>query len=604
MSGLPGPEPPQKPLGAQFNPQILQVMRYISSINLNPDKKELLLRQMLGNQQTAVPTPVQMPGAPLVQIQNPIIPPKPNKISNPQIQKDIPKTSPITSEPTLNINSNDSADDAVCSLINFNSFQKQKNKVLYELSGVGYIDKSKLRRNSSFEQGHFVYEQEDFDQSTYFSYFFDDEPTHRVDKSKLKTMDPSIRTMQNWKSGCKSYLIDPDPRPFKSPRNDFTDYVCNTNYKSACLGDEGQTAYPPRDNAPIEAQAPQLEMNVMTDELTIDHLKLLAAMNDAAKKYIRGQLPNEVIENLAETRNEYKRNLHQAMGDTSFVYRPLISPQTTSFDQLDFPSISLHDFAYYSYLTYILELNGPILPKNQLSISIGLAKLIPLIREAVKRQDLEFHLVCPNSCLAFLYYVSQLFTTLSNLEDYPRVIPLHASFDVFKRFCHDSHMIITTRELKMFLEWIELGGSISHPIYQARNASLGMIIHKEEYFQIATEWLSQKLSEEVLIQRALSISQGKSLFGVNFMVDEVDNVLIIVTPINQWQRRQPPKIIPSFFPFSDNYWPEGDPGEPNPSRALIHESSNLEFKLTDGKEMLKFKPGTSWFMFNLAQQMN
>ena len=88
------------------------------------------------------------------------------------------------------------------------------------------------------------------------------------------------------------------------------------------------------------------------------------------------------------------------------------------------------------------------------------------------------------------------------------------------------------------------------------------------------------------------------------MVDEVDNVLIIVTPINQWQRRQPPKIIPSFFPFSDNYWPEGDPGEPNPSRALIHESSNLEFKLTDGKEMLKFKPGTSWFMFSLAQQMN
>lgn len=583
-------------------PEYRAIFNNIQKANISQQQKEILWKNFLnqtelGNQITNAEA--VLPDQTTRKQKNSQTVPK---INPPKSENQQNKSAHKQIEVGLRINKDDDADTMICSILSQTAADIRQKKLVYGLSGLQYKYKGKHSRSSQLEQGHFQYLPETSNSSSFVDYFLDLEPNHRVDRSRLKYMDPSIRPFQDWEPEGKSYLIDPNPIDFNKDHSAINDFLCNTNYKSFCVGDEGGTAYPPKENCPVEAQSPQLEMNIILDELSIDHLKLLKTMNNVSSKFARGFLAKEELENIADTRNDYKRNILLAMGDYSFLYRPSVSPQTTRFDNFDFEPIPLHDVAYFSYLTYILELNGPILPRNQLSISVGLAQLIPLLSEAAKNQSVEFHLVCTNSCLAFLYYTAELFTALANLEDLPSIIPIHASFEVFKKSGLPSQFIINPKELKNFLEWIELGGSISAPIYQARNAAMAMTVHKEEYFKIATEWLKQNLEESVLINRAMSVCEGKLLYTVNLMLDEADNILILVNPLEKMKKRFLPKILPQFFPFNDHYMPKGEPGEPTPKRAIIHEKCDLEFKLKDGDDILQFKPGSTWFMFNLNQQ--
>jgi hypothetical protein len=202
----------------------------------------------------------------------------------------------------------------------------------------------------------------------------------------------------------------------------------------------------------------QLNLSVNIDELGIDLLRAeLFEQKKAATKWSIA----DVLE-MANRRVRLTRRLRSIIDDRSLIYCPNIVLPVDDFSKCEFLRCEFAELRFLTYAILLIEANStltPPPPNHRCNIMQVLYQLIPLLIEARRHPDLEFHHVAPSLQIAFIHRCFSRFNTLSDHLSSLKFMPLRATFRLLNILRVDTTVYLPMAMANLF-ENIELGASL------------------------------------------------------------------------------------------------------------------------------------------------
>jgi hypothetical protein len=258
----------------------------------------------------------------------------------------------------------------------------------------------------------------------------------------------------------------------------------------------------------------------------------------------------------------------------------------------------LGELHFLTVVIFLIEGNSlltPPAPNHRCNIMEVLYKLIPLLIEARRHPDLEFHYVGPSLHIAFISRWLSLLNCLSDHLFSLKFIPLRATFGLLSTVRPDKTVSFPVAMDDLF-DSIHLGGSLSYPFCELRNIAIAMRANQAGILlRQALEFLKQKdpLRWRIGLQRLCQNFPGQEPHLVKFVFTEGFFTTVVhkpSTPVIVAPMILPQYPVVSFQPTNQS----DDAGEDNQISNLTFTLAvpNLEVKSLDAALANYFEPET------------